>query len=292
MKTKYSERPLAHLTKGLFILMTMIIGFPAEAKPVRLKWKPVERAVQYQIELSDDGEFSKVIRSFRAKENKLNVDLPSGVYFLRVQTINKWGIRGDWGHPFRLVVTGVKGELPKGANINPDSVSVLSIIDAEVLESYDGDLFQHLNRHHRLYIGLGHAISEDLGSGVGSKINIRLAMDVRTAPQGDFSMFYDHNFLSSQAGSSPITWLGAGWKFHGASRFHGGSPFVGLFVGYGGSNRNLEAGPIAQVGIGWQGFRTEDYSFEFFIGRLVFASSNIGSGRKPTVDQIRLGILF
>jgi hypothetical protein len=149
------KKPLVNLTKGFFILLIGIslLGFSnhAQAKTVKLKWKPVDRANAYSVELAQDESFSEVYKTFRSQENRVAVELPSGVYYLRVQSVNKWGVRGDWSAPFKLTVTE-KGSIASSKE---------SVFEEDNSNENHGRVRTISNRQ-RVYVGLGHGISEDL----------------------------------------------------------------------------------------------------------------------------------
>ncbi len=89
----------------LLALYCLLFSNLLQAKEVQLKWKAIEDARGYNLEVASDKEFRKVIVQQKVMEDSFKYDLKSGVYYLRVQALNGFSREGEWSKPFKLVVT-------------------------------------------------------------------------------------------------------------------------------------------------------------------------------------------
>src|SRR4051812_46505504 len=82
----------------------MIFSF-AQGKEVKLKWKVIEGAKKYNLEVASDQDFNKKILEKTVEKNSYPTEMRSGIYYLRVQGIDVLGRPGQWSKSFRLAVT-------------------------------------------------------------------------------------------------------------------------------------------------------------------------------------------
>ncbi|MCC6276828.1 MAG: hypothetical protein IT289_02805 [Oligoflexia bacterium] len=100
-----------------------LYSFVANAKPVDLKWKQIDGAKAYELEVSESPEFTKTVLSKTVKTNALTHDLKAGSYYLRVRGIDQLKRPGKWSRPFNLAVTA-----PIKPMANPQEASNIKFI--------------------------------------------------------------------------------------------------------------------------------------------------------------------
>ncbi|MBK9293520.1 MAG: hypothetical protein IPM57_03610 [Oligoflexia bacterium] len=106
----------------LILILSTLLSFVAQAKDVKLKWKPIPGAKKYKIQISNTDTFEKTIFEKTLETNQHLKDLKSGIYYLRVQAIDANNIYGTWSSPFKLVVTApIK---PIESEAKPESIGM------------------------------------------------------------------------------------------------------------------------------------------------------------------------
>jgi hypothetical protein len=105
------------------LVVSALLSTISIAKEVDLKWKSIEDAKKYNLEVSKDPEFKKTVLEKTIKINNLKYELDSGIYYLRVQGVNELGKPGVWSKPFKLVVTAPIKPSDSSDIENPKSIS-------------------------------------------------------------------------------------------------------------------------------------------------------------------------
>jgi hypothetical protein len=98
----------------------------SEAKEIKLKWKKIDGAKTYNLEVARDSNFSEKVLSEKVKDTSLQYELKSGAYYLRVQGIDKLGREGAWSKPFKLVVTAPVDPIEEKADAAPKKVTYIA----------------------------------------------------------------------------------------------------------------------------------------------------------------------
>ncbi|MDX2128617.1 MAG: FecR domain-containing protein [Chloroherpetonaceae bacterium] len=80
-----------------------------------LEWNSVQNTVQYQIEISDSRTFENIIQTYRTPSLSLAISVAGSVYFLRLQSIDKLGLRGADSPIYRIL---------RNADREPPSITV------------------------------------------------------------------------------------------------------------------------------------------------------------------------
>lgn len=70
-------------------------GAVLRAARVDLAWEPLEQARRYWVEVAEDPQFKRIVRSSQSNATTLgNLDLPTGVYYWRVAAVDAAGLPG------------------------------------------------------------------------------------------------------------------------------------------------------------------------------------------------------
>ncbi len=91
----------------LFLLIVMTSSQPLIAKSFTLKWLKEKRSVQYVIEVSKDKAFTKISQTLNSPNNSKVIDLPVGIYFIRVYGLDKAGKKSKYT-PVRQITVRYK----------------------------------------------------------------------------------------------------------------------------------------------------------------------------------------
>ena len=144
------------------------------------------------------------------------------------------------------------------------------------------------------YVSLGPIFSPNLlGTNTGTKYVLAFGYNQALSEKTNLLYFYEGNFNTSSIGSTPVSIIGAGLQFLLNDRLSTNSAFLQVDLGYGGANRNEDAAATGGLGIGWDFFRTTDFTFEVMVRHLVLGTSaTTGIGAFPAIDQLRFGVYF
>lgn len=82
-----------------------MLALNVNAKVVELKWKEVDSASSYEVQVSTDYDFQNAILSKKSNEAKVVADLPAGDYFLRVRAFSEQNKASRWSKARPLIVT-------------------------------------------------------------------------------------------------------------------------------------------------------------------------------------------
>ncbi|MDZ4675902.1 MAG: hypothetical protein SGI74_00190 [Oligoflexia bacterium] len=93
------------MIKLFLVLLSGLVTLPTYAKEVNLKWRAIEGAKLYNLEVATDDSFNKKVIEKSVKLNNLPSNLKPGVYYLRVQAVDALERPGIWSKPFRLAIT-------------------------------------------------------------------------------------------------------------------------------------------------------------------------------------------
>ncbi|GMT50252.1 MAG: hypothetical protein IEMM0008_1791 [bacterium] len=91
----------------LFLLIIMTSSQLLIAKSFTLKWLKEKRSVQYVIEVSKDKAFTKISQILNSPSNSKVIDLPIGIYFIRVYGLDKAGRKSKYT-PVRQITVRYK----------------------------------------------------------------------------------------------------------------------------------------------------------------------------------------
>ncbi len=80
----------------LIFLLIILASQPLTAKSFTLKWLKEKRSIKYVIEVSKDKEFTKIINTLNSPINSKVMDLPIGIYFIRVYGLDKEGKKSKY----------------------------------------------------------------------------------------------------------------------------------------------------------------------------------------------------
>ncbi len=80
----------------LIFLLIIPMSQPLKAKSFTLKWLKEKRSVQYVIEVSKDKDFTKIVSTLNSSINSKVMDLPVGIYFIRVYGLDKEGKKSKY----------------------------------------------------------------------------------------------------------------------------------------------------------------------------------------------------
>jgi hypothetical protein len=86
------------------VLFVTAIAFAADARKVKIKWRPVESAVKYDVELSEKAEMDPLIQRKDFKGTEAQLQLKPGTYFFRVRGIDSSDSPGPWSEVSGFVV--------------------------------------------------------------------------------------------------------------------------------------------------------------------------------------------
>ncbi len=73
-------------------------------KSITFNWQPVSGAEYYQIQVSRDLSFAKVILDVTSERTSISLNLKSGLFFYRVRAIDKVRLEGYWSRTDRIYV--------------------------------------------------------------------------------------------------------------------------------------------------------------------------------------------
>jgi hypothetical protein len=228
------------ITNIIFLSFLTFLSTFAFAKEVTLRWKSIPDTNSYELEVAKDKTFTNLVFVRETKLAALNTNLDPGIYFLRVRGVATSGARGTWSSPFRLSVTAPQE----------------SVASEIAIQNVPLDLFEK-----RWYVSFGPAFSSTLNLNGGSLFSARLGILKPISEHVDFMVFYDSSFVTSAQSTSSFSFLGLNVDYLAKDRASYTSPFASLDIGYGGSNRALEAQTILGAGFGVQFFRKNSKAF-------------------------------
>lgn len=148
------------------------------------------------------------------------------------------------------------------------------------------------------YVGIGPAWSTALvnaPNSTGTRFTAAVGYTFGLSEKWNLSYFYRGNYNSQAMGKSDIDTITAELNYFTLDRGAETSPFIRAGLGYGGSNRNMDGGPAFVVGVGFQFFRTKEWTLEVALERVYIYTTTVTTtllNNYPSVDVIRLGTYF
>lgn len=86
--------------KFIFLILFMLVSkaaFSQESRWIDIEWEPVEDAVNYEVELFEEENDTKTPRGkFKVESSTWSNAVPPGKYSLRIRSLDKRGVPGEW----------------------------------------------------------------------------------------------------------------------------------------------------------------------------------------------------
>jgi hypothetical protein len=146
------------------------------------------------------------------------------------------------------------------------------------------------------FVAIGPVITEAMPgvAATATKFNIYLARIEPLRDHLDLKYFYNGNYNTGAFGGSDILTAGIGFNALIGDRLKNSTPFWSVDVGYGGGNRNTNAGPVLALGVGYQFYRLTNYTVVATLRhqRTITSSVSQAIANYPGVTQVSLGIMF
>jgi hypothetical protein len=90
-----------------------------ETNTGRLRWKPVDGAIAYRIEIRDRN--ARILLRRKVQNPAITFVLPVGQYQCRVASVNKFSKTGRWGRWFGFSIR--RSLRPQFLSLSPDEIS-------------------------------------------------------------------------------------------------------------------------------------------------------------------------
>lgn len=82
---------------GLFLLLLPLLSWSQDSRWIDLEWDPIPQAREYEIELFQVEEDKTLPRGkYKTDEPRWSHAVPPGKYFMRLRSIDKRGVPGEW----------------------------------------------------------------------------------------------------------------------------------------------------------------------------------------------------
>lgn len=161
-----------------------------------------------------------------------------------------------------------------------------------LLSTSVGFAAEEVKKEKQWVVGMGPAYSAALIGGTGTKYSVHVGYNQTLSERLDMSYFYNGSFNTGNQGGSAVAGIGIGWTVFTKDRGADTSPFVGLDIGYGGSNKLIEAALMPGIRLGVTAFRLKEASVSFMYRRAYTMATATGISSFPNVDQFMVVVNF
>ena len=103
---------------GFFLILALlsVFSFTAAAREVEFSWKPFDGALKYEIQVSSDEGFTKILMTSTVDKPEYSAQLGIGHYFYRVRVIDQRNKPGKWTASQSVAVSPYAPELIEPKN--------------------------------------------------------------------------------------------------------------------------------------------------------------------------------